>query len=176
MQTWWLENGEITQGSVHPTEDFGLPTHPLSSVRGATPELNAQTFISILSSSPAPAHLSAPASSESPSLDSIRDYVLLNAAALLRVSGRAPTWKDGVAIARESLESGGARAAFEGFRDHSRTAMGEHVDVKVVEDDGGVAARNGEVKSWLRQRRDGAMTPRTPQTPREEQPLRMSSS
>jgi anthranilate phosphoribosyltransferase len=159
-QTWWLENGEIIRGTIHPTKDFGLPTHPLSSVRGATPDLNALTFKVILSgSSEAPPHLSAPASPDSPSLDSIRDYVLLNAAALLHVSGRAKDWKEGVSIARESIESGGARTAFEGFRDASKKAMGEKVDVVVVEDDGGVAAKNGFVKSWLRAKRGKVEVP-----------------
>ncbi|KAL7422838.1 anthranilate phosphoribosyltransferase [Cryptotrichosporon argae] len=156
--TWWLENGEITTGSIHPTKDFGLPTHPLSAVRGATPDLNALTFNAILSGSAAPAHLSAPAGSDSPSLQAITDYVLLNAAALLHVSGRAKDWKDGVRLARESIESGGARAAFEGFRDATMVAMGEAKDGEtgVIEDDGGSAARNGFVKAWLQSKRESA--------------------
>jgi anthranilate phosphoribosyltransferase len=87
-------------------------------------------------------------------MDSITDYVLLNAAALLHVSGRASDWKDGVRIARESIESGGAQAAFEGFRDQSQKAMGENVEDRRVEDDGGVAAKNGFVKAWLKAKRD----------------------
>lgn len=83
------------------------------------------------------------------------DYVLINSAALLHVSGRAKDWKDGVRIAREALESGGARTAFDAFRDASQAAMGERVDVKTVEDDGGVAAKNGFVKAWLKAKRDG---------------------
>ncbi|WVQ95670.1 anthranilate phosphoribosyltransferase [Kwoniella sp. CBS 9459] len=162
--TWWLENGEIKKGTIHPTEDFGLATHPLSSVRGATPDLNALTFEAIMSNSAPPSHLSAPASPDSPSMQAILDYVLLNAAALLHVSGKATSWKDGVRIAREAIESGGALAAFEGFRDASKKAMGEHVDVMAVEDDGGVAAKNGFVKSWLAQKRT-----RGDETPKEEQ-------
>lgn len=96
-------------------------------------------------------------------MSSLTDYVLLNAAALLHVAGRARDWKDGVRLARESIESGGAIAAFEGFRDASRIAMGENVDVVAVEDDGGVAAKNGFVKAWLRSRRErersGTSTP-----------------
>ncbi|WVQ85804.1 anthranilate phosphoribosyltransferase [Cryptococcus sp. DSM 104549] len=166
--TWWLENGQITTGTIHPTTDFGLPTHPLSSVRGATPELNALTFNSLLSSSPAPPHLSAPASAESPSFAAIQDYVLLNAAALLHVSGKASSWKEGVELARESIESGGAKAAFEGFRDASKKAMGEHVGEMAVEDDGGVAAKNGTVKAWLKSKRERSMTPRDQNRERRE--------
>lgn len=58
-------------------------------------------------------------------------------------------------MARESIESGGANAAFEGFRDASKRTMGESVGVRVVEDDGGVAAKNGAVKSWLRSKGSG---------------------
>lgn len=153
MQTWWVENGKITSKSIHPTTDFGLPTHPLSSVRGGTPDLNALTFNAILSGSEEPpSHLSAPFGADSPSLQAITDYVLLNAAALLHISGRAKDWKDGVRIARDSIASGGAKAAFEGFRETSKKAMGEAVDVKLVEDDGGVAAKNGAVIAWLQNR------------------------
>ncbi|ODN82863.1 anthranilate phosphoribosyltransferase [Cryptococcus amylolentus CBS 6039] len=157
--TWWLENGKITKGSIHPTEDFGLPTHLLSSVRGATPDLNALTFRSILASSPAPAHLASPAGPESPSYQAIYDYILLNAAALLHVSGKAASYKEGVQLARESIESGGAIAAFDGFKEASQKAMGEYVDVKTVEDDGGVAAKNGAVKAWLSVNRSRPETP-----------------
>ncbi len=153
VQIWWLENGQITTDTVHPTRDFGLPTHALSAVRGATPALNALTIETLLSNDDQPpSHLSAPASPDSPSLPAIRDYVLLNAAALLHVAGRAKDWKDGVRIARDSIEGGGAKAAFEGFRDASKKAMGEAVGSKVVEDDGGVAAKDGKVTSWLEER------------------------
>ncbi|WWC72603.1 anthranilate phosphoribosyltransferase [Kwoniella pini CBS 10737] len=150
--TWWLENGKITKSEIHPTKDFGLPLHSLASVRGATPDLNALTFQAIMSNSSAPSHLSSPIDSDSPSLDTIRDYVLLNAAALLHVSGKAKSWKEGVEIARETIESGGAQAAFEGFRDASKKAMGEHVNEMTVEDDGGIAAKNGYVNAWLKEK------------------------
>lgn len=150
-----MENGKITPGEIHPERDFGLPLHPLSTVKGGTPEDNAQTFNAILDNTGPPPHLANNTAEDAPSLDAIRDYVLINAAALLHISGRAPTWRDGVALARESLESGGARAAFDGFRDMSKRAMGEKgLDLPPApEDDGGVAARNGFVKSWLSQRR-----------------------
>ncbi|RXK42002.1 anthranilate phosphoribosyltransferase [Tremella mesenterica] len=148
--TWWLENNQITTSTIHPTTSFGLPLHPLSAVRGSTPTLNASTFISLLTSSPPPPHLSSPPGPDSPSLEAIRDYVLLNAAALLHISGRAKDWKEGVQMARESIENGSAMRAFEGFRDYSKLAMGERVGYKAVEDDGGVAAKDGEVQSWLK--------------------------
>lgn len=94
-------------------------------------------------------------------MESITDYVLINSAALLHVSGRAKDWKQGVEMARESIQSGGAKAAFEAFRDTSKAAMGEKVDTaEMEEDDGGVAAKNGAVKAWLKlNRRSGENTP-----------------
>jgi hypothetical protein len=37
--------------------------------------------------------------------------------------------------------------------------MGEDVDFLEVEEDGGKAARNGFVKSWLQMKKDGTLTP-----------------
>lgn len=152
LQTWYLENGKITESILHPTRDFGLPTHALSAVRGATPELNSQTFKAILCNTEPPSHLSSPASPESPSIEAIRDYILLNAAVLIKVSGRVESWKEGVSVARESIESGSGWKAFEGFIKTGAEAMATEEAIKGLdrkEDDGGVAAKGGEVKSWL---------------------------
>ena len=147
FQTWELRDGEITTGSIHPTRDFGLATHPISSVRGSTPDLNALTFRSIIDPAlDAPPHLSAPASADSPSIDSITDYVLLQSAALLKVSGRVESYKDGVEMARQSLASGGALRAWTGFALVSQKATHGHAG---VEDDGGEAAKGGSVPAWL---------------------------
>ena len=146
---WELANGEITEGVIHPTRDFGLPTHPLTSVRGATPQLNAQTFTALLQpNTPVPAHLSAPPDITSPCIDSIRDFVLLNAAALLKVSGRVKSYKEGVELARESLASGSAWRAFQGFIDAGAEAMKRNGGIVEPEDDGGVAAKGGAVEAW----------------------------
>lgn len=146
--TWELRNGEITESSIHPTTDFGLATHPIVSVRGSTPELNSLTFRALLTPCAAtPPHLSNPADPvSSPSMDTIRDYVLLNAAALLKVSGAAADYKEGVDLARESMDSGSALKAFESFKEASREAM--HGKKDAPEDDGGVAAKGGEVQAW----------------------------
>jgi anthranilate phosphoribosyltransferase len=47
----------------------------------------------------------------------ILDFVLLNAAALLVVGGIASDFKNGVARARASIESGNAKAVLESFRE-----------------------------------------------------------
>lgn len=148
---WNLDDGVITESTIHPTRDFGLPTHKLTAVRGATPQLNAETFKALLQPGfGTPAHLSSPADPvTSPSMDAIRDFVLLNAAALLKTSGRVATYTDGVTLARESLESGAAWRAFQGFVDASADAMRTGGGAVEPEDDGGVAARGGTVEAWL---------------------------
>jgi anthranilate phosphoribosyltransferase len=106
------------------------------------------TFHSILDSTkPPPPHLSAPAGPDSPSLDSIRDYVLLQSAALLKIAGRVETYKEGVDMARESMSSGGAVKAWEGFKTASVEATKGAAGI--VEEDGGEAAKGGSIPAWL---------------------------
>ena len=107
---WKLdEDGSITESVLHPSH-FGLPAYPLDSVTGSTPAANAETLTAILCSKPAPT-LPHPIS-----LDAIKTFILLNAAALLVVAGVARDYKHGVALARESIDSGKAWHAIEEFR------------------------------------------------------------
>ena len=85
-----LENGALTEFTVHP-EDAGLPVHPFDDLLGGDPVENAAELKAVLSGGGRPAY---------------RDAVLLNAAAALIVADRATDLKEGVAIAREALNSG----------------------------------------------------------------------
>lgn len=104
--TWKLENGQITEQIMHPS-DFGLPTHPLHQVGSGTPAENAATFKTLLTSG-----RDIPAT-----LTPVLDYVLLNASALLVVAGIAADYKEGVSMARESVVSGKAWVALQTFRE-----------------------------------------------------------
>ena len=88
-----LQAGEVTEFEVHP-EDAGLPVHPFEAILGGSPAENGAAFRALLDG----AH------------GAYRDAVLLNAAAALLVSGRAASLTEGVAQARDSLDSGAARA------------------------------------------------------------------
>lgn len=116
---------------LHPS-DFGLPTHPLSDVYGGKmPKENAAKLMSILRN-------------ELPRDDPIMDFVLMNVAALLVISGiceadtsnmgpgddgkviteRGPgggRWKEGVRRARWAVESGAALKSLEKFIEVSNT-------------------------------------------------------
>jgi anthranilate phosphoribosyltransferase len=87
-----LENGTVTDFEIHP-EDAGLPEHPFEDIIGGTPEENARDFNALLDGAQ----------------NAYRDAVLLNAAAALVVADAAPDLKQGVEMARTSIDSGAAR-------------------------------------------------------------------
>lgn len=87
-----LQDGMVREFAIHP-EEAGLPTHPLSAIIGGTPAENAAALRALLEGT----------------ASAYRDAVLLNAAAALVVADRAATLSEGVAQARESIDSGAAR-------------------------------------------------------------------
>jgi anthranilate phosphoribosyltransferase len=97
-----LEAGEIREFTVHP-EDAGLPVHPFEAILGGTPAQNADAFRALLNGQ----------------TGAYRDAVLLNAAAALLVVGKAASLRDGVALARHSIDAGVALTKFKILRDIS---------------------------------------------------------
>jgi anthranilate phosphoribosyltransferase len=91
-----LEHGDVREFQIHP-EDAGLPAHPFAAIMGGTPSENARAFRALLDG----AH------------GAFRDAVLLNSAAALIVADHAADLKEGVEIARASLDSGAAKAKIE---------------------------------------------------------------
>jgi len=98
--TSWIsalnEDGTVSDFEVTP-EDFGLPVHPFEAIIGGDPSENAIAFRDLLDGAQS----------------AYRDAVLLNAAAALKVAGRTNDLKDGVAMARESIDSGAAKQKIE---------------------------------------------------------------
>ena len=74
-------------------EEAGLPTHPFSAIVGGLPAENAAALRGLLAGE----------------ASAYRDAVLLNAAAALLIAERAADLREGVALARESIDSGAAR-------------------------------------------------------------------
>ncbi|MGR3758090.1 MAG: anthranilate phosphoribosyltransferase [Tranquillimonas sp.] len=87
-----LRDGAVTMREVAP-EDAGLPVHPFEAILGGTPEENGRAFRALLDGAPG----------------AYRDAVLLNAAGALVVAGRAADLREGVEMARDSIDSGAAR-------------------------------------------------------------------
>ncbi|KAI5477780.1 anthranilate phosphoribosyltransferase [Pseudohyphozyma bogoriensis] len=106
---WEVKDGQITPREISPTL-FGLPTNPITSVAGGAPSENAQTLIDLLDG-------------KLPLDHPIENYVALNTAALLVVAGVAKSPEEGVAMARESIKGGKAKAALDAFRKSSQAAI-----------------------------------------------------
>ncbi|MFN3823970.1 MAG: anthranilate phosphoribosyltransferase [Pseudorhodobacter sp.] len=88
-----LDQGTVREFEMHP-EEAGLPVHPFEAILGGTPAENARAFRALLDGAPG----------------AYRDAVLLNSAAALVVAGRTTDLREGVAMARSSIDSGAAKA------------------------------------------------------------------
>ncbi|HET9178549.1 MAG TPA: anthranilate phosphoribosyltransferase [Terriglobia bacterium] len=85
-------SGRIETRRVLP-EDFGLPRAAAETLAGGDPEQNAKLLIQILDGEKNP----------------LRDCILANSAAALVAAGKAPDFREGVAAAAESIDSGEAK-------------------------------------------------------------------
>jgi anthranilate phosphoribosyltransferase len=88
-----VEGGAVRDFTLHP-EDAGLSPHPFEAILGGTPADNAAAFRALLDGA----------------AGAYRDAVLLNSAAALVVADHAADLAEGVAQARQSIDSGAARA------------------------------------------------------------------
>ena len=88
-----VEGGAVRDFTIHP-EDAGLVPHPFEAILGGTPAENAVAFRALLDGAKG----------------AFRDAVLMNAAAALVVADKAATLKEGVEMAKASIDSGAAKA------------------------------------------------------------------
>ena len=88
-----VHEGVVRSSTVRP-EDFGLPRASLRDLRGGDREENAEIVRRVLAAEAGPR----------------RDIVLMNAAAAIVVGGKAHDFKEGVALAAQSIDSGAAAA------------------------------------------------------------------
>ncbi len=84
-----LKDGAITQGEIDPRQ-YGFKLYDKSEIAGGTAEENAATLRKIFSGEQEGA---------------LKDIVILNAGALLYVDELAPSIEEGIAMAREAIES-----------------------------------------------------------------------
>jgi anthranilate phosphoribosyltransferase len=102
-----LRNGEISEYEIHP-EDFGLPMASNRAFKVETPQESMALIRQVLDNQPGAA----------------RDIVILNAGAALYAANVAADIKEGIAKARQALESGAARAKVEQLVRVSKTLAG----------------------------------------------------
>jgi len=94
--------------SISP-EDFGLSRANLDSLRGGTNAENAALLRSVLANTPGPQ----------------QDVVLMNAAAVLLAGDKVGTLQQGIALAKEAVDSGQALAKLEQLIDFSQSLTKE---------------------------------------------------
>ena len=88
-----IRDGRVTRREVVPAE-FGVAQASLADLAGGDPESNAEMARSVLDGQQGPK----------------RDVVLVNASAALVAAGKAADFAEGTTLARESIDSGAARA------------------------------------------------------------------
>ena len=88
-----LKNGQVREYEIHP-EDFGFAMSSNRALRVETPEQSRAMLLGVLANEAGPA----------------RDIVVLNAGVALYAANVADTMEAGIALAREGLASGAARA------------------------------------------------------------------
>ena len=93
-----LKNGHITEYEIHP-EDFGMAMASNRALRVETPEQSMAMLKGVLANEPGAA----------------TDIVILNAGVALYAANVAPTMKEGVALARQAISSGAAKAKLAQF-------------------------------------------------------------
>jgi anthranilate phosphoribosyltransferase len=64
-----------------------------------------------------------------PETSPIENFVVMNAAGLLVVSGKAKDEKEGVRLAREAIKDGRALAALDGYREQAQKALQEEEEM-----------------------------------------------
>jgi len=94
-----LRDGRIREFTVT-AEEAGLPTSPVSAIRGGDAAVNAAALNALLRGATGP----------------YRDTVLLNGAGALLVAGRADNLRAGVALAASALDNGAALHALDTLR------------------------------------------------------------
>lgn len=93
-----LRDGAVRNYRLTP-EDFGVNRAPLEAIRGGDAKRNAEIILGLLGS----------ARAHTPH----RNIVLANASAALVAAGRAADFREGVALAAQSIDSGAAREKLE---------------------------------------------------------------
>ncbi len=91
-----LRNGEVTTAEFTP-EDFGVRRASVDDLKGGTAEENTEILLGILDGVPGPK----------------RDIAVVNAAPAIVVAGLADGFVEAVDLAKESIDSGGARVVLD---------------------------------------------------------------
>lgn len=101
-----LEDGNLKTITLHPSE-VGLPTYSNEEILGGDSERNANIMMSVLRGDEGP----------------FRDTVLLNAGIGIYANGKVSTIKEGIELAKESIDSGAALAKLQFLVEQSKQGV-----------------------------------------------------
>lgn len=101
-----LDNGDLIPFSLHP-EEVGLPVYSNEEIKGGNAKENAAILASVLNGKKG----------------AYRDTVLLNAGLALFTNGVAKDIKEGIKMAKESIDSGAARERLERLVEYSQKSV-----------------------------------------------------
>jgi anthranilate phosphoribosyltransferase len=101
-----LRDGELTEYEIHP-EDFGLPMSSNRALRVDTPEQSCAMLMGVLNNEAGAA----------------RDIVIFNAGVALYAANVSATIEDGIARARQAIESGAALSRLQQFIAHTKAVQ-----------------------------------------------------
>lgn len=104
-----IKHGQVNNYTITP-EDFGFQRCTLADIAGGTPEYNSRVIIDIL---------------EGREQGPRRDMVLLNTAATLMVAGQCDSFHEGLARARNTIDSGQALAKLRQIQSQTKQIKGE---------------------------------------------------
>ncbi|WP_153463715.1 MULTISPECIES: anthranilate phosphoribosyltransferase [Sediminibacillus] len=105
-----MEKGELIPFTLHP-EEVGLPVYPNADIRGGDAKANADILNRVLRGE----------------TGAYRDTVVFNAGLAILANGKASTVHEGVALAKESIDSGAALTKLENLIDYSNKVKQEVV-------------------------------------------------
>jgi anthranilate phosphoribosyltransferase len=105
----WEMQGEEVRSWKLSVADTGLPERPIEAIRGGSKEENAATMRRLFDGEQGP----------------VRDFVLVNSAAVLLVGGLVQSIRDGVEMAARTIDSGAARDKLGALADLSQQLAGK---------------------------------------------------
>ena len=105
----WETQGEEVRSWKLAVADTGLPERQIEDIKGGSKEENAATMRRLFQGEPGP----------------VRDFVLVNSAAVLLVGGLVQSIRQGVEMAARTIDSGAARHKLEALADLSQQLAGE---------------------------------------------------
>jgi anthranilate phosphoribosyltransferase len=101
-------DGDVRERELDPERELGIPRAPVEELRGGTPEENARSIRDVFSGA---------------DIGARRSAVILNGAGAIAAGGHAADLREGVELARETIDSGAAAERLDALAAFSRAEV-----------------------------------------------------